>query len=484
MKKAKPNPKANRNILLLVYFIVGLFFGMSVYLGYFIQVESKEVINNSYNSARLNRFAERVVRGKILANDGTVLAETNVSDDGTETRNYPYGDLFAHVVGYSSVGKTGIESLANYYLLSSNMNPLMKAMNQLADQKSDGDTVVTTLDFHLQRIASEALGNRRGAVIAMEPGTGKILAMISKPAFDPNQVEAQWETLVNGDNTEALLLNRATQGLYPPGSTFKIVTALQYMREHPGVYNNYRFNCDGIYEFENFTIQCYHKTAHGEEDFETAFANSCNGAFSSLGQEMDLEGLKNLSEQLLFNKEQPLSIPYSKSMYVMKPGAEEWEIAQTVIGQGNTLMTPMHNLMLISSIANGGILMQPYLIDRVETVEGKLVKQFMPTQFGELMVANESKALQALLEKVVTDGTGSALRTDVYSVAGKTGSAEFEKGKETHAWFVGYAPAENPEIAVCVIVEEGGSGGKAAAPIARQMFDSYLADTKREPDGE
>ena len=474
MKKAKPNPKANRNILLIVYLIVGLFIGMSVYLGYFIQVESENVINNPYNSARLNKFEERVVRGRILASDGTVLAETIVSEDGTETRSYPQGSLFAHVAGYSSMGKTGIESLANYYLLSSHINPLTKAVNQLTDKKSDGDVVVTTLHTQMQRIAFEALGDRKGAVIAMEPGTGKILAMVSKPAFDPNRIHEQWEEFINGDQTEALLLNRATQGLYPPGSTFKIITALQYMREHPGAYNEYRFGCDGIYEFQNFTIQCYHKTAHGEEDFEMAFANSCNGAFSSLGQEMDLTSLKNLSEQLLFNREQPLSIPYSISTYVMEDGAKDWEIAQTVIGQGNTLMTPMHNLMLTSAIANGGMLMQPYLIERVENVNGELVKQFMPAQYGELMVANEAKGLQILLEKVVTNGTGSALRTDEYTVAGKTGSAEFEKGKETHAWFVGYAPAESPQIAVCVIVEEGGSGGKVAAPIARQMFDAYL----------
>ena len=476
MKKAKPNPKANRNILLIAYLIVGLFIGMSVYLGHFIQVKSEDVINNPYNSARLNNFEERVVRGKILTNDGTVLAETNVLDDGSETRVYPQGNLFAHAVGYSSMGKTGLESLANYYLLSSHINPLTKALNQLAGQKSDGDTVVTTLDKQLQSIAFESLGERKGAVIAMEPGTGKILAMVSKPAFDPNLVDEQWDELVNGDNTEALLLNRATQGLYPPGSTFKMITALQYMREHPETYNEYCFGCDGIYEFHNFTIQCYHKTAHGEEDFEMAFANSCNGAFASLGQELDLTSLKNLSEQLLFNREQPIQIPYSKSTYVMEEGAKDWEIAQTVIGQGSTLMTPMHNLMLTSAVANGGMLMQPYLIERVETANGEIVKQFMPVPYGELMMANEAKGLQKLLEKVVTDGTGSALRTESYSVAGKTGSAEFEKGKETHAWFVGYAPAEHPEIAICVIVEEGGSGGKAAAPIARQMFDAYLLD--------
>ena len=474
MKKGKPNPKANRNILLFTYGIVGLFLFMCVYFGYFIQVQSEEVINNPYNSARLNRFEERIIRGKILADDGTVLAETLVDEDGSETRTYHYGDLYAHVLGYSSVGKTGVESLANYYLLSSHTNPMAKVLKQLADEKSVGDNVVTTLNTDLQAVASEALGDRKGAVIALEPETGKILAMVSKPAFDPNQINEQWESLINGDNAEALLLNRATQGLYPPGSTFKIVTALQYMREHSGTYNEYQFDCDGIYEFENFKIQCYHQNAHGTEDFKTAFANSCNGSFSSLGQEMDLDGLKSLSEQLLFNQEQPLSLPYNKSEYTMEEGAPEWEIAQTVIGQGNTLMTPMHNLMLVSSIANGGMLMKPYVIERVENTDGELVKKFMPEQYGELMNANEAKALKELLELVVTEGTGSALRTDAYTAAGKTGSAEFEKEKETHAWFVGYAPAEQPQIAVCVLVEEGGSGGQAAAPIARKLFDEYL----------
>ena len=473
MKKSKPNPKANRNILLFSYGIVILFLCMAAYFGYFMQVQREDVINNSYN-ARLDSFAEKIVRGKILADDGTILAETVVGEDGTETRNYPYGTMFAHAVGYSTMGKTGIESFANYYLLTSHENSVEQIINELSGEKSAGDNVVTTLNTELQSIASEALGERRGAVVAMEPETGKILAMVSKPAYDPNQLAGQWEELVNGDGKEAVLLNRVTQGLYPPGSTFKIVTALQYMREHPGTYDQYRFTCDGVYEFENLKIRCYHQNAHGEENFAQAFADSCNGAFASLGLEMDLNGLKNLAEQLLFNREQPLAFPYSKSVYQMGENPENWEIFQTVIGQGETLITPMHNLMITSAIANGGVLMKPYVIDRVENASGETVKKFMPAAYGELMVANEAKALRELMEQVVTEGTGSALRTDRYQAAGKTGSAEFETGKETHAWFVGYAPADDPKIAVCVLVEEGGSGGQTAAPIARKMFDAYL----------
>ncbi len=475
MKKSKPNPKANRNILWFACGIVALFLCMCIYFGYYLQVQSEDVINNPYN-ARIGRLSDHVRRGRILASDGTVLAETRImtDSDGTEVRVYPYGELYAHVVGYVDAGKTGVESLANFYLLSSHTNSLEKVMNELSGEKNPGDHVVTTLDPELQTLAWEALGNRRGAVIALEPGTGKILAMVSKPAFDPNRISEQWTELVQGDQTEARLLNRATQGLYPPGSTFKIITALEYMREHPDVYKEFTFSCTGIFEYEKNKIQCYHKTAHGEESFMQAFADSCNGAFASIGPTLDLEGLKNLSEQLLFNREQPLALPYSKSTYSMGGDAPVWEILQTSIGQGNTLMTPMHNLMIMSAIANGGMLMEPYLIDHVENQEGEIVKKFMPSQYGELMVANESKALKELLELVISEGTGSALRTDVYRAAGKTGSAEFDKQKETHAWFVGYAPAEDPQIAVCVLVEEGGSGGQTAAPIARKLFDAYL----------
>lgn len=473
MKKSKPNPKANKSILWFAYGVVALFLGMGVYLGFFLQVKSEDVINNPYN-ARLNSFADRIVRGDILSNDGTVLARTVVAEDGTETREYPYNELFAHVVGYSSAGKTGLESIANFYLLSSHVNLIEKTMNELADEKNIGDNVITTLDLNLQQTASDALGDRRGAVVVMEPDTGKVLAMVSKPAYNPNTVAAEWEQLVSGDTTEAKLLNRATQGLYPPGSTFKIITALEYMREHPGDYQDFAFNCGGIFQFEEFKIQCYHQTAHGNQDFGAAFANSCNGAFAELGLSLDASRLKSLAEQLLFNGEQPLSLPYSKSAYRMEKGAGTWETLQTSIGQGSTLMTPMHNAMLVSAIANGGTLMKPYLIDHIENAGGQTMKKFMPSAYGALMTAQEAQALTDLMVGVVNEGTGSSVRTDAWQAAGKTGSAEFETGKETHAWFVGFAPAEDPQISVCVIVEEGGSGGRTAGPIARAIFDAYL----------
>ncbi|MFR5601568.1 MAG: peptidoglycan D,D-transpeptidase FtsI family protein [Lachnospiraceae bacterium] len=468
----KKNTGANRNILRFTYVIVGVFACLVLYFAYFM-VGSENVINNPYN-ARLDRFADRIVRGKILGSDGRVLAETLVDSEGNETRNYPYGEVFNHVAGYSTKGKSGLESLGNFYLLTSHVNLIEQAVNELSGVKNLGDSVITTLNVDLQQTAWDALGGRKGAVVVMEPDTGKILAMVSKPGFDPNTIDADWEQLIQGDAGEGILLNRAAQGLYPPGSTFKIITLLEYMREHPQDYQEFQFECDGLLEVEDYTIQCYHQTAHGVQTLEQAFANSCNGAFATLGLQLDLKRLQALTGELLFNTSLPLSLPYNQSSYQMGDHGDTWEILQTSIGQGATQMTPMHNLMLVSAIANGGILMNPYLIDHVENVGGETVKNFMPSSYGKLMTAQEASDLSRYMRSVVTEGTGSALNTEAYSVAGKTGSAEFEAGKETHAWFVGFAPAEDPQIAVSVIVEEGGSGGRTAGPVARSIFDTYL----------
>lgn len=474
-RKAAPNPKANSCILGITYLMVALFLGLAVYMGYFLQVRSEDVINNSYN-ARLDSFSDRIVRGKIMAGDGTVLAETQVDADGNETRVYYYGSVFDHAVGYSAKGKTGIEALANFYLLTSHVNLLEQVGNELSGRKNPGDNVYTTLDAELQQAAYAALGDRKGVVIAMEPDTGKVLAMVSKPGYDPNTLLQDWDWLTDGGNEEGQLLNRATQGLYPPGSTFKIVTALEYMREHPGGYRDYQFDCSGVYVNGDYRIKCYHGTAHGHQDFTRSFANSCNGAFSSLGLGLNLGAFRDTAKSLLFNSPLPITgLPYKQSSFQMGPGADTWEILQTSIGQGTTQVTPMHNAMITAAIANGGTLMKPYFLNSVETAGGEEIKKFMPASYGSLMTAGEAEGLTELMRTVVTEGTGSAVRTDAYTVAAKTGSAEFETGKETHAWFTGFAPVENPKLVVTVLVEEGGSGGKAAAPIARQLFDIYMA---------
>lgn len=473
-QRKSPGEKTDRCILGLGYAVVILFLCLMAYMAYFLEVEREDVIGNPYNNPRLDKFSEEVERGRILGNDGTILAMTETDGEGRERRVYPQGELFAHVAGYSTRGRTGLEALGNFYLLSSHVNLLSQGMARLSGRKSPGDSLVTTLDLRLQQTASQALGDRRGAVVVMEPDTGRILAMVSKPGFDPNLVETDWESLTSGDDGQARLLNRASQGLYPPGSVFKIIAALAYIRQHPEDYDQFRFDCDGYFEYGDYTIQCYHGNAHGSQDLFQAFANSCNGAFAAIGLELEPGRLAETAGGLLLGQDLPVDIASSRSRFAMGREAETWEILQTAIGQGLTQMTPLHNAVITAAIANNGVLMKPCLLERVENAAGETVKAFEAEEWGSIMTPEEAGILRAMMRQVVTDGTGSALRTEDYTAAGKTGSAQFETGKDSHAWFTGFAPAEDPQIVVTVVVEEGGSGGQTAAPAARSIFDVYF----------
>ena len=226
-KKKNKKPK-NQEMLYVAYVFLGIFICMIGYFIYFQTMVSSNVITSPYNK-RQDTFADRVVRGEIKCSNGLPIAYTSVGEDGTETRIYPQERMFAHVGGYASHGKTGIELLGNYQLLSSHAYFLERFVNEVQEQKNIGDNVITTLDYELQKTAYEALADYRGTVIALEPSTGKVLAMVSKPDYNPNEIEANWKDI--SGSSSSVLLNRATQGLYPPGSTFKILTLLEYMRE-------------------------------------------------------------------------------------------------------------------------------------------------------------------------------------------------------------------------------------------------------------
>ena len=446
--------------------------GLIGYLIYFNTIKSDDFINSPYNT-RQDTFADRVVRGKIMSSDGEVLAQTNVSEDGTEERSYPYNNVFAHVVGYDSNGKSGLESEANFQLLSSHEFFVNQIRNEFMGTKNTGDTVVSTLNADLQTTAYNSLGDRRGAVVALEPSTGKILALVSKPDFDPNTISENWDTLVN-DETNSSLLNRATMGQYPPGSTFKVVTALDYFRTR-GSFNGFSFDCQGSITKENHTIQCYNGEVHGTEDFYTAFANSCNCAFAEIGTELGGVSLLKTSEDLLFNKKLPLT-SYRKSSFTLNGSSGIPLIMQTAIGQGNTLVSPMHMALITSAIANDGLLMKPYLIDKVTNAGGDTIRTTEPTDYKRLMTSNEAALLGKLMEGVVQKGTASALNGRGYTVAGKTGSAEYDENGSSHSWFIGYSNVDKPDLVVAIIVEGGGTGSEAAVPIAADLFDAYYFD--------
>lgn len=452
---------------------VGLFIVLMGYIVYFNAVKSSDLINNPHNP-RQDTFADRVQRGQILASDGTVLAKTVKDKNGKEVRSYPFGDLYAHVVGYTANGKSGVESTANYYMLTSNTYYMDKVLNEFKQEKNIGDNVVTTLNPTLQKTAYNALGGNKGAVVVMDPSNGKVLAMVSKPTFDPNTVAANWDSLSKGEGGESKLLNRASQGLYAPGSTFKIVTSLAYMEANSD-YQNFSFNCNGSYTEYDHTIRCYKGAVHGTVDFAKAFAKSCNGSFAHMGLELNSSKFRGTAEKLLFNEKLPFSLPYSKSRFELDKSTSAAEKMQTGIGQGKTLVSPLHMALITSSIANNGTLMKPYMIDRIQNFNKELVKQFKPEKYGELMNANEAKALQQLMKGVVADGTGTKLNGRGYTAAGKTGTAEYSSNKnQTHSWFTGYAEKNGKKLVVTVIAEGAGSGSEVAVPIAGQVFDAYF----------
>lgn len=423
-------------------------------------------------------LAQENLRGSIYAATGEALARTVVSDDGQQTREYPYNEMFAHVVGYSGKGKTGIEASENYSLSNSDIPERTKLENEKAGIKNPGNDVYTTLHTDLQQTAYEALGAFRGAIVVTEVKTGRILAMVSKPDFDPNRIAEIWEK-VNADTQDAALVNRVTQGLYPPGSTFKIVTALAYLRQFPDSWESYSYSCSGAYQNGENRITCFHGSVHGRVDLTSSFAKSCNCSFANVGMSLDREGFAETIDSLLFNRDLPLELPYKRTSVKLGVDSSDAEVIQTSIGQGKTQISPMQLNLITAAIANGGELMRPYLVDRVLSAQGALLKENEPEPYARLMSEEEAKTLSGFMEAVVRDGTGRKLKDQPYTAAGKTGSAEFNQEKaDSHAWFTGYAPAEDPQIAVTILVEQVGSGGDYAVPLAKRIFDAWFLQSK------
>lgn len=461
-----------RSIFRIIYIFLGLFVLMIGYFVYFMIAQSGEVINNSYNK-RQTVLAKKVIRGEIKSSDDKILAKTIVNSSGKETREYPYRGVFANVVGRYSKGISGIEQSENIRLLTSSTNSIDRMYNEFIGKKSLGDNVITTLDTGLQQIAYDSLGSNRGAVVVMEPNTGKILAMVSKPSYDPNKVDEQWKALTKDDATESVLLNRASQGLYPPGSTFKLLTTLAFMRQNPN-YRNYKYTCNGSIGYQGMVIHCYHNKVHGKVDLSESLAKSCNTSYANIGKSLDITSLRALCENFLFNKKLPFDLESSISTFQLdKDSYNVKEAMQTAIGQGRTLITPLHNAMIVSAIANGGTMMKPYLVDHIENADRSVVKHYYPSVYDKPMTIGEAGMLAGMMREVVTQGTATGLSGLKVKVAGKTGSADNDKGK-AHAWFVGYAPYNNPKISVSIIVENAGTGSDFAVPIARKIITAYF----------
>ncbi len=462
------------NIYITLGVFVALFAMLVVYINIVYFRDSKELVSNSYNKQEVN-LMKKTLRGTIYSADGTILAYSKQNSDGSQTRVYPYGEIFSHAVGYSAFFKSGIEAEQNYYLISPADRLFDRVKKEVNGQMGVGYSVISTMNSKMQILADECLGDREGAVLVTDVKTGKILALVSHPGFDPGTIEEDWDRISGTGST--VLLNRVTQGNYPPGSVFKIFTAYEYYREGKD-FESYGFDCHGSFENNGNRISCFHGLAHGRLDFTQSFAKSCNSSFANIGTSLNNDDFRKGLSNLLFDTQLPSGF-YNQGISVSEYDiSTEFKKLQTSIGQGDTSVSPYHINLVTMAIANNGELMIPYIVDSIEDTNGTAVKKYHPESYGKLLTDDETAFLKELMRAVVTEGTGSTLKSDMYEAAGKTGSAEFNNRGDSHGWFTGYAPADNPEIAVTVIVERGGTGSESAVPIAKQLFDLYFEDVR------
>lgn len=459
--------------MVIFYVFLALFCLMIGYLIWFQVFRSDSVIRSSYNS-RQDLYSEYVVRGDILSSDGVVLAYSEEDWDGSETRVYPYGRMFAHSVGYVNNGKSGVEASSNFSLLRSHSFFLLQIYHDIIGEKNMGDSVVTTLDYDVQEAAYYALGDNNGAVVVLEAETGKVLSMVSKPDFDPNTLAENWDSIVN-DSDSSVLLNRVSSGTYPPGSVFKIFTTLEYVHENSRTYDNYSYDCQGVLDEYGTEIHCYHNAVHGEENLIESFENSCNTSYANIGTTLNINRFNSLLDDMLFNQTLPGSLAGAQSSFTLTSSDGEAKAMQTAIGQGDTTVTPLHMAMVAAAIDQDGMVYTPYIVDHTESDGGTTVRRYRPKSYGTIISESDAKLLQEYMSAVVQYGTGTALSGQSYQAAGKTGSAEYDSEGNSHGWFVGYGSKEGyNDIAIAVIVENGGSGSESAVPVAKQVFDVYF----------
>lgn len=479
VKKEKKPTSRQHEIKVAGTILVSLLGAMLLYFIYFEVKGKDDVLSSKYNTRQQN-MAQLIRKGDIVTSDGVVVATTQTREDGTEVRAYPYTNWYAHTVGYSVLGGYGLEDTQKLNLLTSHVDFWTKLKNEFLGVKTQGDTLVTTLDSGLQDFCYRQLDGKTGSITVVEPSTGKILAMVSSPNFDPNTVEEQWSWLTSEENTTQNMMNHATQGTYPPGSTFKLITLLEYIRENPDTWQDFHYTCTGTYTNGDYVVNCHDGVAHGELDIYGILGMSCNGAFDTIAQTLNSTKWQKLAEDFGYNQSDrsQVDFPYKKSHFDIASDDSVWSRMQLAIGQGTTTVTPLLNLMMYAAIANDGVMMTPYLVDHYLDADGNVVEQTKPKALRSVCTKAEAELMDEFLTYVITNGTAAAGGSQYARVSGKTGSAQYDSTKNYHAWFCGYGTNDVSEIAVCVMIEKGGAGGIVAAPVAGQILIIISADKK------
>lgn len=394
-------------------------------------------------------------RGRIFSEDGASLAESVVTDKGAK-RIYPYGAMFANVVGYASFkyGKFGLEASYDNIL-----SPPSEDYFWSSKGKPKGKDLLTTLNVKIQKKAYQILKSP-GAIVVLDARTGAVKALYSYPSFDPQKLDQNFDKLLR--DPKKPLLNRATSGLYPPGSTFKTVILAKYLDMGGSLEDVY--HAPAVYPIGGFRITNYGKKSYGKISVEKAFVYSVNTVFAQIGIKMGADNFLKIARDLGLETDLQIGVPVKRGHLPVNLD-DKVTLGWASVGQADLLVTPLFMAMVAQMVANDGVLVMPSF------AQEKIVKnQSSSRRIISREAASEVK--KAMIE-VVEKGTGKAARIKGITVAGKTGTAEVRNG-EPHSWFIGFAPAEDPEIAVCVLVEHGGKGGNIAAKMFAEIVKEAL----------
>ena len=432
-------------------------------------------------------------RGPIVAGGESVALSTPVDDAFGYQREYTAPEMYAAVTGFYSVvfGRTGLELEMNDQLTGRSDSLFWTRLQDiLTGRKPQGSAVETTIIPAAQQAAYEALGDQKGAAVAIDPTTGAVLALVSKPAFDPNVLAGHDTAVVNeayralNNDSRRPLINRAIAGdTYPPGSTFKLVTAAAALEAGLEPDDEVFAPRELDLPLTSSTLSNYGGAACAAGDTTTltnALRISCNTAFGQIGLDLGAQALSDQAAAFGFGE--PLRVPLRVTPSSFPAEPDPPQTALSAIGQFEVAATPMQMAMVSAAIANGGVQMQPYLVERVRTADLDVVEQANPTELRRSVSPRTADALAEMMIEVVRSGSGQAAQISGIDVAGKTGTAQHADGEDPHACFTGFAPADDPQVAVAVIVERGGSmgseatGGRIAAPIARAIMQAVMAE--------
>jgi peptidoglycan glycosyltransferase len=476
----------NRQILQVFGLFVVLFAVLVGFTSYWSVLDAEGLAENQANRRPLIE-EQRIPRGIIFARDGrTRLAVNRRGQDGVFVREYPTNGLFAHPLGYSFIrnGRRSLE-LSRNSDLTGEEDEFESLFSGLQGRDREGFDVVTNLDVDGTEAAVNGLAGRKGAVVAIEPQTGKVRVMVSIPEYDPNLIPSAFGR-INGDPDKPLL-NRTTQELYPPGSTFKVVTATAAL-DSGAVTPDSIIDGSSPKEISGVPLSNSGGQSFGSISLTDALTNSVNTVFAQIGEDIGRGTLVEYMRRYGFYEDPELDYPD----FQMIPSGiidgdgdyveEGFDVGRVAIGQGGLegeiRASPIQMAAVAAAIANGGRLMRPRLTDRIVRKDGRVKERIEPDLQSQVMREETAQQLTAMMSRVVDEGTGTAAALAGVTVAGKTGTAEVGPNREfTQPWFICFAPVENPRLAVAVTLERqpaGSQGGTVAAPIARSVLEAAL----------